>query len=52
MKQSWTIPFLTRSYLGKGTPLQRLEIVHAICLIRFLSLVLLTILISCSKAPD
>lgn len=46
------IPFFIRSYLGKGAPLQRLEIVQAICLTKFLSLDWLTIFISCYKAPD
>lgn len=52
IRQSWTIPFFIKSYFGKGVPLQRFDIVHAICLIRFLSLVWVLIFINCYKAPD
>ena len=51
IRQSWVIPFLMSSYLGRGTPLQRLDRVQATCLMRFLSLLELEIFIRCSMAP-
>ena len=45
--QSWVIPFLIKSYFGKGTPRQRFDNVHATCLIRFLSFVEFEILTRC-----
>ncbi len=51
MRQSWAIPFFINSYLGRGTPLQRLDKVQATCLIRFLSFVVFEILMRCWMAP-